>query len=456
MMFFSRRLLPLLALLCLLTACVAPGSSGQNGTTSKTGSAAASPTAASQPTVAGTPASASTSGQCPQELSKEAGPGCLTPLDLRLAYGIQPLLDKGFTGKGQTVIDIVSFGSPTLQEDMQVFDRQFGLPAADVQVISPLNVPESDPNRDKNGWAGETTLDVQIIHAIAPDAKIVVLVSPVAETEGTIGLPEFRQLEQYVIDHKLGNIVSQSWGASELTLQDGQGKQEMQKWNDLLQKATTQQGITYFSSSGDHGSTDFADMQSHHLGSVPTTGFAADSPWITAVGGTTLVRSGSTFNEQVWNDGADAASGGGFSQFYSMPDYQKTLPTSVQQQFQNRRGVPDVSAVADPNTGLAFYEGGAWSLAGGTSASAPLWAGIMAIADQMAGRPLGFINPKLYKLASSSTYAEDFHDITIGNNTNHVAKVKGYSATKGWDAATGLGSPDVEKLIPDLIAASKS
>src|SRR6266700_2874152 len=317
MMFFSRRLLPLLALLCLLTACVAPGSSGQNGTTSKTGSAAASPTATSQPTVAGTPASASTSGQCPQELSKEAGPGCLTPLDLRLAYGIQPLLDKGFTGKGQTVIDIVSFGSPTLQEDMQVFDRQFGLPAADVQVISPLNVPESDPNRDKNGWAGETTLDVQIIHAIAPDAKIVVLVSPVAETEGTIGLPEFRQLEQYVIDHKLGNIVSQSWGASELTLQDGQGKQEMQKWNDLLQKATTQQGITYFSSSGDHGSTDFADMQSHHLGSVPTTGFAADSPWITAVGGTTLVRSGSTFNEQVWNDGADAASGGGFSQFYS-------------------------------------------------------------------------------------------------------------------------------------------
>jgi subtilase family serine protease len=458
MTLFSRRLLPLLALLCLLgllTACVAPGATSQSGATSKTGTTATSPATASQPTTTTTaPASASSIDKCPQELVQV--PGCMTPQALRLAYGVQSLLDKGFTGKGQTVIDLVSFGSPTIQQDMKVFDQQFGLPAADVQVVSPLNVPEYDPQHDKGGWAGETTLDVQIIHAIAPEAKIVVLVSPVAETEGTIGLPEFRQLQQYIIDHKLGNIVSQSWGASELTLEDTQGQQEMQKWNDLLQKATTQQGITFFSSSGDHGATDFADLQSRHLGSVPTTSFAADSPWVTSVGGTTLVRSGSNFSESVWNDRTDGASGGGFSRFYSMPDYQKTLPAAAQLQFQNRRGVPDVSAVADPNTGLAFYEGGAWSLAGGTSASAPLWAGLMAIADQMAGRSLGFINPTLYKLAGSSTYAQDFHDVTVGNNTNRAAKVDGYNATTGWDAATGLGTPDAEHLIPDLIAAMKS
>jgi len=125
---------------------------------------------------------------------------------MRIAYGIAPLIQKGFTGKGQTVIDIVSFGSPTLQQDMDVFNRQFGLPPITIQQISPLNVPESDPHHDKSGWAAETTLDVEIIHALAPDAGITVLISPVAETEGTLGLPEFRQLLQYAIDHKLGRF----------------------------------------------------------------------------------------------------------------------------------------------------------------------------------------------------------------------------------------------------------
>jgi subtilase family serine protease len=443
----SRRLLPLLVLLCLLTACTSPTTSSPNASQGKSTTITGSPT-----TTSSTPGT--TIATCPKPLIKVKG--CQTPQSLRLAYGVQPLIDKGFTGKGQTVIDIVSFGSPTLQHDMEVFDRQFGLPPTNLEIISPLKVPEHDPNGDKMGWAGETTLDVQIIHAIAPEAKIVVLVSPVAETEGTIGLPEFRQLVQYALDHKLGSIISQSWGASELTLENAQGQQERQLWNDLLQKSTTQQSITYISSSGDHGATDVTDMAGHKLATIPAVSFAADSPWITSVGGTTLKRNGTTFSEQVWNDNAGGATGGGFSKFYSMPDYQKTLPASTQQQFQNRRGIPDVSAVADPYTGMAFYLDGEWSLAGGTSASAPLWAGIMAIANQQAGRSLGFINPALYKLANSSTYDQDFRDITIGNNDNKLSKVTGYSATKGWDASTGLGSPNVEKLIPDLIAAMKS
>ncbi len=183
---------------------------------------------------------------------------------------------------------------------------------------------------------------------------------------------------------------------------------------------------------------------------MPTTSFPADSPWVTSVGGTTLQRDGSTFSEQAWD-----GSGGGFSRFYQRPAYQQILPPAVQNLLGNRRGVPDISGVADPQTGLAFYLDGQWSLAGGTSASAPLLAGIMAIANQMAGHPLGFINPTLYKLATSKAYAQDFHDITIGDNTNIRANVTGYPAVPGWDPVTGLGTPNAAKLLPDLIAAMK-
>jgi len=386
---------------------------------------------------------------CPHVLSSTST--CLTPHAIRLAYGIDSLIQKGFTGKGQTVITMVSFGSPTLQRDMDVFDQAYNLPPIDLQIISPINEPENNPlgKQDKDGWGDETELDVQIIHAIAPEAKVIVLTSPVAETEGTFGLPEFRQLEQYIIDHKLGKIVSQSWGASELTLADSKGQDEIQQWNRILQEGTTQHGITYFSASGDEGATDYRDDQKH-LGTEPTTSFAADNPWITSVGGTTLTRSSLNSQETAWS-----GSGGGFSRFYQMPDYQKLLPDATQQQLINRRGVPDVSAAADPFTGLGVYLHGQWTLAGGTSASAPVWAGLMAIANQMAGHPLGFINPGLYKLAASSTYQQDFHDVVSGNNTNRVAKVAGYPAVPGWDPVTGLGTPNAEKLIPDLIAAMK-
>jgi subtilase family serine protease len=384
---------------------------------------------------------------CPDRLSTEST--CLTPHAMRLAYGVDSLIQKGSTGKGQTVIDLVSFGSPTLQQDMKVFDKAYNLPPIDLQIISPINKSEEDPHKDKGGWAVETTLDVQVIHAIAPEAKVIVLTSPVAETEGTFGLPEYRELEQYIIDHKLGNIVSQSWGASELTLADAQGQQEIQQWNSVLQQGATQHGITYFSASGDEGATDYRD-DNRHLATEPTTSFATDNPWVTGVGGTTITRSGSDFKEKAW-----IGSGGGFSRFYQMPDYQKTLPEATQKQFNNHRGVPDVSGAADPSTGLGIYVNGHWGIVGGTSASAPLWAGIAAIANQMAGHPLGFINPGLYKLAGSSTYNQDFHDIVEGNNTNTGAKVQGYPAVPGWDPVTGLGTPNAEKLIPDLIAAMK-
>ncbi len=310
-----RCILPTLLAVILLIGCGPTiGANAQPGTTAThTATSNPSPTAVNAAT-----------NQCPADFKDI--PTCYTPQVFRMAYGVDKLIQQGFTGKGQTVIDIVSFGSPTLQEDMNVYDKQFGLPAVNLQIISPLNEKLYDPNGDRSGWAGETTLDVEVIHAIAPDAKIVVLVSPVAETEGTIGLPEFRQLEQYTIDHKLGNIVSQSWAASELTLEDTAGQQEMQKWETIYQKATTQEGMTYLSSSGDSGATDFKDLRAKQLASVPTTSFPTDSPWVTSVGGTRLTRDGSTFNEQAWSN-----SGGGFSRFYKTPSYQQTLPAADQQ-----------------------------------------------------------------------------------------------------------------------------
>jgi subtilase family serine protease len=375
---------------------------------------------------------------------------CISPLALRKAYGIETLKEKGYTGKGQTIVDIVSFGSPTLKADMDIFDKTFALPPVNLQIIAPLNEPEQDPHHDKEGWASETTLDVQVIHAIAPDAKIVVLVSPVAETEGTMGLPEFRQLEQYTIDHKLGYIVSHSWGASELTLTDDNGRTELKQWDDVLRKGTLEDKITYFSSSGDNGATDYSDLNGTKLATVRTTSFAASSPWTTSVGGTTLRENNGQFQETAWSN-----SGGGFSRIYSMPDYQKMLPSTTQAQFQGHRGVPDVAALADPGTGFPTYVNGIWGLTGGTSASAPQWAAIIAIANQMAGHPLGFINPALYKIAASAQYNQDFHDVTSGNNSNPSANVQGYSAAQGWDPITGLGTPNAELLIPTLIAQDK-
>ncbi|HEX6484912.1 MAG TPA: S53 family peptidase [Ktedonobacteraceae bacterium] len=439
-----RILLPtMLVLLLLLISACAPLSGNGNS-----GSATPVPKKTSQPGIVPSQTPNTAADVCPVDLS--ASLNCQTPHSMRVAYGVQSLTQRGFTGKGQTVVDIVSFGSPTLQADMDTFDRQFGLPPITIKVIAPLNEKPYDPNNDRGGWGLETELDVEIIHALAPGAAIVVLVSPVAETEGTVGLPEFRQLEQYALAHHLGNIISQSWGASEVTLKNAAGQAEIRKWNTFFKQAVTQNGISIFSSSGDNGATDYTDLQASHLSPTPTTSFPADDPWVTSVGGTSLRRNGSTFSETAWN-----MSGGGFSSFFPEPSYQQMLPSPVQSELNHRRGVPDVSADANPATGLAIYTAGHWDLGGGTSASAPLWAAILAIGDQMAGRPLGFINPTLYKLATSSSYTQDFHDITAGNNSASAngTYVQGYSATQSWDPITGLGSPNAEKLLPNLIAA---
>jgi len=371
---------------------------------------------------------------------------CYTPYDLRVAYDVESLIQKGFTGKGQTVVDIVSYGSPTLQHDMDVFDKQFGLPLITIQVLSPLGMaPANSNNPDIAGWAGETELDVQIIHAIAPDAHIIVLTSPVDETEGTIGMPEFLKLEQYAVSHHLGQIFSQSYVASEATLSDTTGQQLVQTYTNFYKTITTQQGWTIVSGSGDHGATDYTDLAGTKLSPTPIVNFPADIPWVTAVGGTTLTHSGNSYNEVAWS-----GSGGGVSKFFMEPDFQRTMPQDVQTQLAGHRGLPDIAADANPYTGMAFYFNEQWQQTGGTSASTPFWAALVAIADQMAGHPLGFINPGIYKVAQSKP--TDFRDIMQGNNYLQ-GSTQGFAATPGWDAVTGWGTPQAAQLLPDVIAA---
>jgi subtilase family serine protease len=425
---FSRFLVVPIALI-VLSACATTGgiSLGNDNTPSATG--------------------------CPSDV--HLGGNCLSPQALRAAYGVDKLIAQGITGKGQTIVDIVSFGSPTLQADMDAFDQAFGLPAITIHVEAPLGTsPINSCASEEASWAGETTLDVQIMHAIAPDANIVVLTSPVDETEGTVGLPEFLKLEQYAVDHKLGSIFSQSWSASEATLGDAAGQAEVKAYSDFY-KTITGQDYTVLSASGDSGATDInaitdpCKTSNQPTAPTRTVGFPADVPWVTAVGGTTLDASGGSYSETAWN-----GSGGGASKFFAAPPAQQSLPSAAQSLLGGKRGIPDVAADADPATGMAFYSNGHWDLAGGTSASTPLWAGIIALADQKAGHPLGDVNPALYKLGTSSAAASDFRDITSGNNNADAqgTPVPGYPAVAGWDPVTGLGAPLADHLVLDLAA----
>jgi subtilase family serine protease len=401
--------------------------------------------------------SASTTGAAPTATPVETervinGRHLYTPNQMRAAYGLQSLIAAGFTGKGQTVVVVDSFGSPSLQQDLDTFDHYYHVPDTTVEVVAPLGTKPFDPaNQDMQGWAYETEEDVQTIHALAPDAHIVLLTSPVSETEGTQGLPEFLQLEQYAAAHYPGSPVSQSWNASEATLKDSAGQQFVQQWTAFTQQATTNQKMTFFSGSGDWGVSNYVDLQGKQLASAPTVGFPSDDPSNTAVGGTVLTITNGVASEVTWPE-----TGGGMSAFFSLPSYQQSLPASDTALLNGKRGLPDVSASADVYRGLGIYVSGRWVISNGTSAGSPVWSALTAIANQKAGRPLGFLNPLLYKVAASSHYEQDFRDVTSGDNSVNSGgvQVQGYTAGQGWDAVTGLGSPIADHLIPDLIAAS--
>lgn len=382
---------------------------------------------------------------------------CYSPQEIRNAYNLTPVINAGYVGTGQTIVIIDSFGSPTIASDLATFDAGYGLPdPPSLTVLSPLGSVPFDPNGpDEIGWAAETSLDVEWSHAMAPGANIVVMTSPVDETEGVQGLPEFLQLEQFAVNHHLGKIISQSWAATENTLMDDHGHGVINSFESFYQ-SLAQKGITVLSSAGDSGSAN-VDVNGNNF-PFPTVNYPASSRWVTSVGGTSLFAdtSGNYQSETVWNDGPGSATGGGISQLFEEPGYQKSnLPGSVQTLLNHHRGIPDIAYNADPRTSILVYLSfpglapGFYRI-GGTSEGAPQWAGIIADGNQWAGHSLGFLNDKLYAIGNSSAAASAYHDVTVGNNANQG--IPGYSAVPGWDASTGLGTPNVAVLLSDLIA----
>jgi len=404
---------------------------------------------------------------------------CYDPAQVQAAYDVGPLFARGITGKGQAIVIVASFGSPTIAADLSTFDARFHLQAPpSLQVIQPAGpVPRYDPRTTTMvGWAGETTLDVEWAHVLAPDARILLVETPVSETEGTVGFPQIVSAETYVIDHRLGDVISQSFGANEETFSS---LQSVEALRSAYEEAASH-GVTVLASSGDTGASDAMTASAKRYSTTPTVTWPASDPLVTAVGGTQLSLDAAgtrTRPDRVWNDTASKvvndfvfgtskahpdASGGGLSTFFTRPSFQDSVASVVG----THRGVPDISMSAACSGLVDTYQSfrgptpPGWYYVCGTSEASPLFAGIVALADQAAGRPLGFINPALYEMAA--THQPGIVGITGGDNTvtfaqdGSVHTVPGYAARGGYSLATGLGTVDAALFVPELVRAERS
>ncbi len=333
------------------------------------------------------------------------------------------------TGKGQTVA-IIELGGGYKAADLKTYFSGFGLATPKVTAIS-VDGGKNTPGGDADG---EVLLDIEVVGAVANGASIAVYFAPNTD-QGFIDA-----ITDAVHDTKRKpSVVSISWGGPE----DSWSQQSRDALNSALQDAATL-GVTVTVASGDNGSTDGVGDGKLHVD------FPASSPFALACGGTTLRGSGSTItSETVWNETAnqEGATGGGVSTVFALPAYQNNANVPVQPQTSFAgRGVPDIAGNADPTTGYQVRVDGQNTVVGGTSAVAPLWAGLVALLNQQLGTPVGFLNPKLYALTPGA-----FHDITSG--TNDDANLGYYSARAGWDPCTGLGTPNGTALLQALAAA---
>jgi subtilase family serine protease len=366
--------------------------------------------------------------------------GCYGPAQVRAAYGVDKLTH--LDGAGRTIAIVDAFQSPTIQHDLATFDTLFGLPAPTLDIVAPDGLTPFDPNNANHvGWAGEITLDVEYAHAIAPAAKLVLVLAKSNDDADILSAT------RYVVDHNLADVISQSFGEAEQCMDPNVFNQQT-----ALFAEATRKKITLLASSGDQGSAQPTCDGTSFFKAASTP---ASDPHVTGVGGTRLDADGVTgayHGETVWNEPDFAsAGGGGFSVKFRTPTYQ--LPRHLPS-----RGVPDVAYNAAIIGGVLAV----WSSSGsgpdlvfrfgGTSAGSPQWAGLIALADQLRHGRVGFINPALYTITlSSRVYGALFHDITVGDNTYHGdVTVPGFAARAGWDAATGLGSPKANTLVPAL------
>ncbi|MFD4506678.1 S8 family serine peptidase [Streptomyces sp. NPDC058457] len=378
---------------------------------------------------------------------------CYSPLQYRTAYDLNALYRKGVTGKGRTIVIVDSYGSPTVQHDLDVYSKQFGLPSTKVKVVKWGHVPAFDPkNSDMTGWAGETTLDVEMAHAVAPAAKIVVVETAVSETEGTTGLPEMMDAEKYMIDHGVGDVISQSFGATENTF-PGFAKGDfssIKKLRYAFQEANRKH-VTVLAASGDGGATDLqADGKTYYNKRVNS--WPSSDPLVTSIGGTQLHlddKGNRVKPDSVYND--YGSGGGGQSHVFTRPSFQN----GVKKVVGTRRGTPDISMSAAVNGGAWIYSSfdptaTGWDVSGGTSEATPLFAGIVALADQAAGHRLGNIQKRLYDLSSYHSKGTGIVDVNDGTNNSYQG-VTGYKAVNGYDLATGVGTVDALRFVPALV-----
>ena len=366
---------------------------------------------------------------------------CYSPNQLRSAYDLDPLHSKGITGKGRTIVLLEAFGSPTVQHDLDVFDKQFGLPDTQVEVFKWGTVPPFDPtNDDQVGWAEETSLDVQAAHTVAPGAKIVVAETAVDQTNDGVGVPEMMSALNHLVNQGGVDTVSMSWGAREAHFPgyDLGDYTALTSLRYAFQNAV-QHGATLAASSGDGGG-------------IPNVGgfWPASDPLVTAVGGTHLNLDDAGKRQTV--DSAWIGSGGYRSTVFPRPAYQNGVKSVVGA----TRGTPDISLDADPDGGLWIYTSFApaqtgWWPGGGTSQSAPMFAALVTLADQAAGHRFGLIDNDLYRLYAE--HARGLVDITVGNTADPAATPEstGFDAVPGYDQATGVGTVDAAKFVADLV-----
>lgn len=387
----------------------------------------------------------------------QLGIHCYSPLQYRVAFDLNDLYQHHITGQGRTIVIVDSFGSPTIQQDLNTFDAQWGLPNTTVHIVQAGAIPPFDPtNSDMSGWATETSLDVEYAHSIAPGARIVLVETPVSETEGVQGFPEMMTAEKHLIDQGVGDVITQSFGATENTFPGfAQGD-----FSSLLSlryafKAAAAHGVTVLGSSGDSGATD-DELDASTLYPFRVDSWPSSDPLVTSVGGTqlTLNDAGTRLSpDVVWNDGFGAG-GGGLSGVFARPRFQNGVAGTVGKQ----RGTPDISMPASVDGGAWVYYSFnpprvGWHVIGGTSEASPIFSGIIALADQFAGHRLGNIDTALYELGLGRHSARaGLVDVTSGDNS--FAGVTGFSATSGYDLASGWGTIDAPAFIRALAFAS--
>jgi subtilase family serine protease len=374
---------------------------------------------------------------------------CYDPKEMREAYDVPA--PSVLNGAGQTIIIVDAYGDPTIEADLANFDSLFGLPAPPSFTIYSGSATQTAGIHDASGWAGETALDVEWAHAIAPGAKLVLVEAPSSSGNA------INSAEQNVIPNYPGAIISQSFGLQESAINGGASNTQVQQAHSNYEQFAAL-GDTIIASAGDFGADNATGVNSPQ--------YPASDPLITGVGGTQgnpyplgLCPSGSTRQaaadicsyggEATWNEpDFGAATGGAPSLFWSAPSYQRGV-TGI-----STRGVPDVGYNAAINGGVLVVQGPFIELVGGTSCGAPQWAATFALVNQARGLSgkagIGQPNSALYGIYASRRYKTDFHDVTGGNNTLAGAPLAGFNAGKGYDLTTGIGTPDVANLIADL------